>query len=255
MGLVEEDSSLTLMNVKGLSHNWLTINNEVKPFDNMNVRKAMNCAINKDDIVTVALNGAGFVAPGQTPYGQVGFDGTGYDGYDLELAKKYADESGVDLSTVAFEVICSDDTKRRAGQVIQDNLSSVFGMSVELTSMDLATYLSETAAGHFEGFIGGYTSSDMMSFLKGVYHSENINASNKTRTNDAHLDELIEKAMATVDNDAREQILMETSRYLNSLCCQIPLYQKASLSAHNAHLTGCRISPSGGFWVEEWSWQ
>ena len=255
MNLVEEDKNLTLMNIDGLSHNWLCLNNEVKPFDNINVRKAMNAAINKEDVVTVALNGAGFVAPGQTPYGQLGFDGTGYDGYDVELAKKYAAESGEDLSKVNFEVICSDDTKRRAAQVVQDNLNSVFGMTLELVSMDLATYLSETAAGHFQGFLGGYTSSDMMSFLKGVYHSSNIGASNKTRTNDAHLDELIEKSMATVDNAAREEVLKETSRYLNSLCCQIPLYQKATLSAHNAHLQGCFTTAAGRFWVEDWYWE
>ncbi len=255
MNLVQDDANLELMNIDGLSHNWLCINNEVKPFDNINVRKAMNAAINKEDVVTVALNGAGFVAPGQTPYGQLGFDGTGYDMYDVELAKKYAAESGEDLSKVNFEVICSDDTKRRAAQVVQDNLNTVFGMTLELVSMDLATYLSETAAGHFQGFLGGYTSSDMMSFLKGVYHSSNIGASNKTRTKDAHLDELIEKAMATVDNGEREQVLKETSRYLNDLCCQIPLYQKATLSAHNNHLQGCFTTAAGRFWVEDWYWE
>ncbi|MBQ2455941.1 MAG: ABC transporter substrate-binding protein [Firmicutes bacterium] len=255
MSLVESDDNLTLMKVESVSHNWLTLNNEVKPFDNINVRKAMNAAINKEDVVTVALNGAGIVAPGQTPYGQLGFDGTGYDGYDLELAKKYAEESGEDLSKVSFEVICSNDTKRRAGQVVQDNLNQAFGMTVELVSMDLATYLSETAAGHFQGFIGGYTSNDMMSFLKGVYHSSNIGASNKTRTNDPHLDELIEKACATVDNSAREEVLKETSRYLNSLCCQIPLYQDYTLSAHNKYLANTFITAGGRFWVEEWSWE
>ena len=255
VNLVEEDDSLSLMTIQSVSHNWLTINNTKTPFDNANVRKAMNCAINKEDIITVALNGNGIVAPGQTPYGQLGFDGTGMDGYDVELAKKYAAESGVDLSTVSFEVICSNDTKRRAGQVIQDNLNSNLGMTVELVSMDLATYLSETAAGNFEGFIGGYTSSDMMSFLKGVYHSKSIGASNKTRTNDAHLDELIEKACATVDNAAREEVLKETSRYLNSLCCQIPIYQDFTLSAHNKYLGNTFTTASGGFWVNEWCWE
>ena len=254
MGLVSDDANLTLINNAGLGHSWLCINNEKKPFDNVNVRKAMNAAVNKDDIVTVALNGAGIAAIGQTPYGLMGFDGTGYDGYDVELAKKYAEESGVDLTTVSFEVICSDDTKRRAGQVIQSNLSDNLGMTVELASMDLATYLSETAAGNFEGFIGGYNSSDMTSFLKGVYHSANINASNKTRTNDAHLDELIDKACTTVDNAAREEVLKETSRYLNSLCCQIPIYQSATLSAHNAGLKNVVMNPANRFWIEGWTW-
>ncbi len=83
----------------------------------------------------------------------------------------------------------------------------------------------------------------------------NIGASNKTRTNDKHLDELIEKACATVDNSAREAVLKETSRYLNELCCQIPLYQQSALSASNKYLTGIEVSPAKRFWVEKWSWQ
>ena len=255
IGLIEEDSTLSLINVDSLTHNWLCINNQKEPYDNVLFRKAMNAAVNKEDCVTVALNGAGVVAPGQTPLGQLGFDATGCDGYDVELAKKYQQESGVDLNGVVLEVICSDDTKRRAAQVIQENLNTTFGMAVEVVSMDLATYLSETAAGNFTGFIGNYTSSDMMSFLKGVYHAMNIGASNKTRTNDPHLDGLIEKACATVDNAEREAILKETSRYLNDLCCQIPLYQQSALSASNKYLTGIEISPSKRCWVEKWSWQ
>ncbi len=253
--LVESDDSLATLVISSLSHSWLCINNEKEPFNNKLVRKAMNAAINKEDVVTVAYNGYAIVAPGQTPYGQLGFDGTGYDFYDLELAKKYESESGVDLNGVSFTVICSDDTKRRAGQVIQDNLNSNLGMNVELTSMDLATYLSETAAGRFEGFIGGYNSSEMMSFLKGVYHSSNIGASNKTRINDPHLDELIEKACATPENDKREEILKETSRYLNDLCCQIPLYQPKSLCAYNKYLSNITRNPAGRFWIEQWSWE
>ncbi|MBQ1384036.1 MAG: hypothetical protein IIY74_01445 [Firmicutes bacterium] len=253
--LVLNDQSLQTVFLDGISHSWLTINNEVKPFDNRNVRKAMNAAINKEDVVTVAFNGYAIAAPGQTPYGMLGFDSTGYDTYDVELAKKYAAESGEDLSKVTFEVICSDDTKRRAGQVVQDCLNTNLGMTVELVSMDLATYLSETAAGHFQGFIGGYSSNNMMSFLKGVYHSSNIGASNKTRTNDKHLDELIEKACATVDNAAREEVLKETSRYLNDLCCQIPLWQPKSFVAGNKYIKDLTLRGDGRYFIEHWSWE
>ncbi len=253
--LVLSDKSLQTVFLDGISHSWLTINNTVTPFDNQLVRKAMNAAINKEDVVTVAFNGYAIAAPGQTPYGMLGFDSTGYDTYDPEKAKKYAADSGVDLSKVTFEVICSDDTKRRAGQVVQDCLNSNLGMTVELVSMDLATYLSETAAGHFQGFIGGYSSDNMMSFLKGVYHSSNIGASNKTRTNDKHLDELIEKACATVDNAEREVVLKETSRYLNDLCCQIPLWQPKTFVAANKNLANVTLRGDGRYFIEKWAWQ
>jgi len=94
----------------------------------------------------------------------------------------------------------------------------------------------------------------MMSFLKGVYLSENIGSSNKTRTNDPKLDELINKACATVDQGEREKVLQETTTYLNSLCPQIPLYQDSHLSAHNSFLMGTFINGGGNFYVNEWYW-
>ncbi len=40
-------------------HNWMMLNNEKPGLDNVNVRKAIDCAVDKEAIVTVALNGMG----------------------------------------------------------------------------------------------------------------------------------------------------------------------------------------------------
>ena len=161
---------------------------------------------------------------------------------------------GGDPSTIKLEIICSNDTKRRAAEVIQANLKEL-GIETTLATMDLATYLSETAAGNFTGFIGGYTTNDMVSFLKGVYHSENINASNKTRTNNPELDALIEEASRTVDQEARQAILEEASKILNAEAYQMPLYQSYRVSAHKANLENTFITAGGSFRVTEWRWK
>ena len=54
---------------------------------------------------------------------------------------------------------------------------------------------------------------------------------------------------------ASSLVLKETSRYLNELCCQIPLYQPKSLSAYNKYLGEIEKTASGRFWIEDWSWQ
>ena len=63
----------------------------------------------------------------------------------------------MDPASVKFSIICSDDTKKRAGEVIQANLKEI-GINCEIESMDLATYLSATAEGDYTAAIGGYTS-------------------------------------------------------------------------------------------------
>lgn len=251
---LKANPDVAVLEVPSVSHNWLTVNNEKEPFDNIDVRKALCSAINRDDVITVALNGAGVPAGGQTPEGLLGFSPEGFDNYDLDAAKAHMAAWGGDPSTITLDIICSNDTKRRAGEVIQANLKEI-GIEANLSTMDLATYLSETAAGNFTGFIGGYTTNDMVSFLKGVYLSDNINASNKTRTNNPKIDELIGKASKSVDQEERRLILEEASKILNKEAYQMPLYQNYIISAHKANLDNTFITAGGSFRVQEWSWK
>ncbi|MBQ6013354.1 MAG: ABC transporter substrate-binding protein [Firmicutes bacterium] len=253
--LIKGDDGLVLLDVPSLGFNFLCLNNTVDPFGNVNVRRAINAAVNRDDIITVALNGEGMASVAQTTYGFETCDTTGFVGYNVEKAKEFAAASGVDLSKVSFEVICSDDTKRRAGQVIQENLDTAFGMGVELVSMDLATYLSQTAQGNFEGFIGGYTGSNMVTWIKGLFHSTQIGGSNKTRTNDPKVDAMIEEITRTIDTDKRIELENEFTRYMNDLCPQVPIYQVNKCEAYNKYLGDIFLGPSGRFYCEEWAWQ
>ena len=121
--------------------------------------------------------------------------------------------------------------------------------------MDLATYLSTTADGNYTASIGNYTSSDMVSFLVGVYHSKSIGASNKTRINDPEVDALIDKASATIDPAEREKVLQECVAKINAHTPQIPLYQPVNFRAYSKDLQGVEVSPSGTLYFENVSWK
>jgi len=253
---LDANDKINVMKVPSTSHNWLCINNEVEPFNDINVRKALNAAVNKENVIKVALNGLGIVASSQTPLGMLGEIGeyqSGYDKYDVALAKEYMAAWGGDPSTIKLDMICSNDTKRRAAEVIQDNLKEI-GINAEIVSMDLATYLDETRLGNFSGFIGGWTCDEMMNFLKGVCHSNNINASNKTRAGSPELDAIIDQACMTIDRAEREQLLQSATRILNEACYQVPLYQDFTVSAHNVNLQNTFITAGGTIYINEWSW-
>ena len=121
--------------------------------------------------------------------------------------------------------------------------------------MDLATYLSVTGEGNYTASIGNYTSSDMVSFLVGVFHSKSINGSNKTRLNNPEVDALIDKASATIDATERDKVLQECISLINTLTPQVPLYQPVNFRAYNANLQGVEVSPSGTLYFEDVSWK
>ena len=251
---IESNSDLTLLKHESTAINWLMLNNEKPGLDNQNVRHAINSAINRDDLVTVAMNGMAAPAYSSTPLGMLGSTDEGADTYDVKKAQEYMDASGVDPKSVKMSIICSNDTKKRAAEVIQSNLTEI-GINCEIESMDLATYLSTTAEGNYTASIGGYSSSDMVSYLVGVYHSKSIGASNKTRLNNPEIDALIDEAAATVDPEAREVILKEVTVQLNELCPQVSLYQDMYLRAYNANLEGVDINAGGSIRFQDISWK
>ena len=250
---LRENSDLSVIEYNATNLTWLMLNNEVPGLDNQDVRHAINTAIDKESVVTVAYNGMATPALSQMPMNFEGATEENADTYDVEKAKEWLEKSGVDPASVQFSIICSDDTKKRAGEVIQANLKEI-GINCEIESMDLATYLSATAEGDFTAAIGGYSSDSLLSYVVGVYHSSSINASNKTRLNNPEVDALIDKAKITVDAAERKPIMEELSALLNEICSQAPIYQPISMRAFDARLEGVEITDGGTIFWQYVSW-
>jgi len=253
MPRLEADDGITVINKTGTSFNFLVLNNERPPFDNADFRHAINCAVNKDALVAVALNGYGTGNYTQTPVVFPGHASEIPDEYNVEKAKEYLEKSGVDPKTVSFSCVCSDDVKRRCGEVIQAALAEL-GITMNLESMDLATYLSAAADGSLEACIGGYTSSNMMSFLEGKFTSKQIGGSNWTRTNDPKIDQMYSDATKILDADERNAALTELCNYINELCPQCPTYGANVTRAYNSNLQGLDVSASGTLRWQYVSW-
>ena len=64
---LKANSNLTVLEQEGLNIGYLAYNTQVAPFDNVNVRKALNMAINKEAILEAVFNGAGKAAKNPIP--------------------------------------------------------------------------------------------------------------------------------------------------------------------------------------------
>ena len=251
---MEKDENISLLSKNSNILSWMTLNNEKPGLDNADVRRAINCAINKADVVTVANNGRGTPANAQLPQGMGGASQENADSYDLAKAKSYMAQSGVDPSTIQMSILCSSEGKRRTAEVIQANLKEI-GIEVTIESIDLAAYVSATAEGNFTASIGGYSASDMVSFLKGVFHSKSIGSSNQTRTNDPAIDAAIDEIAVTLDQAQRETLIAQLAAQLNQRCPQIPLYQGENLRAYHSDLEGMNLNGAGATRFELVSWK
>ena len=253
MKRIEETEGLAVVNKTGTSFNFLVLNNERHPFDNKDFRHFMNCAVDKDALVMVALNGYGTGNYTQTP---VVFEGAATvvpDKYDKELAQKHLDASGIDPTTVSFSCICSDDVKRRCGEVIQAQLAE-FGVTMTLESMDLATYLDVAGTGDFDTCIGGYTTNLMLNLIEGKFTEKQIGGSNWSRTVDPKIDEMYYDAVGTLNDAERNAKLTELANYINEVCPQVPTYGQNVTRAYNDDLVGINVSATNTLYWGSVSW-
>ncbi len=251
---LQDNPDITAFSEAGTSHNWMMINNEKAPFDNKDFRRAIASCIDKNAVIQVALNGTGSVSDSMTPDCFPGVVADGAPSYDVEKAKEYFAASGLNPADCGFAVICSDDTKLRVGQVIQSCIKDALGIDITLESMDLATYLDVTANGDYQAAIGGYTSSSLLAFVQGVYHSKSIGGSNKTRTNDANIDALIDKLQATLDPEENVKVATELAKAVNEDCPQVPLYLRNNVRAYRNGLQGFNVNAGGSTYYERMSW-
>jgi len=59
---IRAESEINLMEQEGLNVGYLAYNTTIAPFDNVNVRKALNMAINKQAILDAVFQGSGTAA-------------------------------------------------------------------------------------------------------------------------------------------------------------------------------------------------
>ncbi|MEA4919638.1 MAG: ABC transporter substrate-binding protein [Clostridiaceae bacterium] len=250
---LESMDTVEVQTVSGTRVNFLTVNNEVPPFDNQYFRKAVNAAIDKEAVLTVALNGQGKAAYSMCP---TAFEGTSMDNtqkYDVEKAKEYLKLSGIDPTTVSFSCIVSTDTARRAAEVIQACLQEL-GIQMSIESMDYAAYLNAVMGGGYTAAVSGYTSTSLARYLMGVFHSSAINAANMPRVQDAKVDELINLAKTQTNLDDSKATYEQVTAYLNELTPFAPLYESVVTRAYNADLKGVVVGASGSVRFEDLYW-
>lgn len=175
------------------------LNNDVKPFDDERVRKAINLAINKDEIIAGVMGGDGIkLETNMSPVmGKFCIDNIG-EKQNIEEAKKLLTESGNSNLTFTIKVPSNYQMHVDTAQIIAEQLKNI-GVTAKIETIEWTTWLSDVYSGRkYEGTIVGLSGKlDPYSILR-RYTSDY--KSNFFNFKDAEYDELIQNAKeSTVD--------------------------------------------------------
>ena len=120
---------------------YITLNTQIPPFDNVDVRKAVNMAINKERITQI-INGRAVPATQPLPPSMPGYT-EGYEGYpfDPEGAKTMLAEAGFPDGFETELFVMNTDPNPRIAQAIQQDLAQI-GIDASIQSLAQANVIA-----------------------------------------------------------------------------------------------------------------
>lgn len=125
---------------------YITLNVKMEPFDKVEVRRAVNMAINKARVIQI-INGRAVPANQPLPPSMPGYtkDYKGYP-FDVEGAKKLLADAGLADGFETELYVMNTDPNPRIAQAIQQDLAAI-GIKVQLKSLAQANVIEAGGAG------------------------------------------------------------------------------------------------------------
>ena len=211
---------------------YIGMNANEPPFDDPNVRLALNYAIDRETLVEVLLEDSAVPARGILPPGFPGYSSNleGYE-FDPEKARELLVESKYGADTANYPPITMT-LPGSFGSPVSPSIQAILvgweeqlGITMDLLQTEWATYLQDLREGRFQifgglGWIADYP--DPENFLDGLFHSESGN--NHTHYSDPELDALLERARVEQDQEARFALYNQAEQMILDGAPWVPLW-------------------------------
>lgn len=250
---LQKDKNITVHTQAGTRLFYMGFNVSKAPFDNKKLRQAVSCAIDKETIISIVLDGRGKWQTSVLNRGAWSFlDNDKVKGgyaYDVARAKKLLAEAGYKPGALTVELYAAtDDPYKTIAPIIQANLKEI-GINVAIKSMDQATLKSECAKGHQQMFLWRWNiGARVDETYRELYYTDF--PTNYHQLKDKYVDQMADKVLTEKDQAKRLQYSVELQNYFVELVPQVPLYVPDLVIAYNKGLKGAYMTGGG---AHDWS--
>lgn len=250
---MKDADDVVVMEQEGLNVGYLAYNTNVAPFDNANVRKALNMAIDKQSIIDVVFQGSGEIAKNPIPPTMWSYnDAIEDDQYDPEAAKAMLEAEGVsDLSMKIWAMPVQrpyNPNARRMAELMQDDMSKI-GVNVEIVSYEWGEYLERSKAADRDGAVLlGWTgdNGDPDNFLAVLLGCDGVSNSNRANWCNEEFDALIQKAKVLPTQEERSALYEEAQAIFKDQAPWATIAHSVVYMTMRPEVDGYVVHPLGG---------
>ncbi len=236
----------------------LYMNTEVAPFDDVNVRKAISMAIDREQICDIAMYG--YTHPADTTGLSDAFDSVkdeearsaGWTDYNVDEANRLLDEAGLewdgdyrvdaDGNTLSYDinVVSGWSDWVQSVELIVGHLEEV-GIEARVQPYDFTPWNERLNEGDFDISIGwGFQGPTQLNHFRALMSErtyypigDNRAGENWIRFKDEEVDRLINEAMATSDTDEQNGYFAEMQKRFAELAPCAPLFPGPAWGEYN----------------------
>ncbi|WP_369346874.1 ABC transporter substrate-binding protein [Apilactobacillus ozensis] len=234
--------------------------NKIKAFKNLDIRKAISLAIDRNALTKDILQDGskpskGFVPAGmgKNPKNNTSFDNESYvkntSEYNLKLAKTLLQKGykNTGTNTLKFNILTSDtDSSKSTVEYLQSALQKLPGVSVSITSVPFVQLITRQNSGDYEATTKSWQSvfADPINYLD-VYESNS--SYNHSGWKNKTFDKLLVDAENKYGNqpEKRWNNLIKAEQILMNEQGTIPLYQVAKPQLLRANVKDVVYNPAG----------
>ncbi|MGH3588899.1 MAG: ABC transporter substrate-binding protein, partial [Pseudonocardia sp.] len=235
-----EGSGSTVSKTPQLSYHVLQLNARKSPLDNLDVRLAIQCAIDRQQVLDTAALGEGeVVGPITSPAYRSDPAARPCPQRDVEAARRHlaaaGHAGGLTLSTIVSQGEYATSVNEATN--IQAQLAEA-GITLNLEVLESGAYVDRWVAADFQSAValnGGRPDPDGM---YGRYFTSTGNLNDVAGYSSPELDALFAQGKATADPAARKAVYQQVSRHLEDNAVWVWLFTSYTYTATAPDVTG-----------------
>ena len=247
---LKNDPQLAMPSQPGFNLGYIAYNVQHPPLDKLEVRQALDMAVNKQAIIDAVYQGAGQLAVNAMPPTQWSYDDSIKDAaFDPDKARALLKAAGVPEGTeitlwaMPVQRPYNPNAKLMA-EMLQADWAKI-GIKARIVSYEWGEYLKRAKNGEHDTMLIGWNgdNGDPDNWLGTLYGCDAVDGNNYSKWCDPQYDKLVKDAKRLTDQSQRSALYMQAQQILKAQLPITPIAHSTIYQPMRRNVEDFRISP------------